>query len=53
MVKQKESIHENLIQITDYQLLGKLPDLFLFEDGTRVKTKNDWECHRAGIYKTW
>ncbi len=47
----KESIHENLIQITDYQLLGKLPDLFLFEDGTRVKTKNDWERRRAEIYR--
>ena len=33
---------EKLIQITEFDLLGKLPDPFLFNDGSRVKDAADW-----------
>ncbi len=42
---------EDLIRITEYDVLGKLPNPFLLEDGTRVRTKEDWEKRRKEIYK--
>lgn len=45
-------IHENLIEITKYTIDGKLPDPFLFDDGTRVATKEDWVRRREEMYKT-
>ena len=39
------------MKITSYEALGKLPDPFVFEDGTRVKTAEDWERRRPEIYK--
>ena len=41
---------EKLIQITEYNLLGKLPDPFLFNDGSRVKDVSDWTKRREEIY---
>ncbi|MBE6585590.1 MAG: hypothetical protein E7645_03585 [Ruminococcaceae bacterium] len=46
------NVHENLLHVTKYEVLGKLPDLFTFEDGTPVKTRDDWEMRRGEIYKT-
>ncbi len=31
------------MKILTYETLGKLPDPFLFEDGSRVRTVSDWE----------
>ncbi len=45
-------IHENLIEITKYELLSKLPDPFTFNDGTRVETVEDWAKRRKEIYET-
>lgn len=45
-------IHENLLTITKYELLGKLPDPFVFDDGRRVETDADWEKRRVEIYKS-
>ena len=45
-------IHENLIPIVDYQVLGKLPDLFTMEDGTPVTDQASWERRRKELYKT-
>ena len=42
----------DLIQVTDYEVLGKLPDPFLMENGKRVKNDADWEKQRAFLYKT-
>lgn len=47
-----KSVHENLLHVTDYQVLGKLPDLFTFEDGTPVATPADWPRRREELYKT-
>lgn len=45
-------VDENTIKVTKYEVMGKLPDPFLFDDGTRVKTKEDWEKRRREMYKT-
>lgn len=49
---EQNGIHEDLIEITKYELLGELPDPFMFDNGERVKTKADWEKRRKEIYKT-
>ncbi len=45
-------VHEDLIQIKKYELLGELPDPFVFDDGTRMTSAEDWSRRRAEIYKT-
>jgi len=45
-------IYENLLTITKYELLGKLPDPFVFDDGHRVETEKDWAERRKEIYKS-
>ena len=45
-------IREDMIKITEYNLKGKLPDPFLFDDGKKVRTVDDWEKRREEIYKT-
>ena len=46
------TIHEDLIKITDYQLAGPLPNPFVFDDGTPVKTPADWTKRRQELYKS-
>lgn len=43
---------ENLIKITNYEVLGKLPDPFVFNDGHRVTGQDEWPARRAEMYKT-
>lgn len=45
-------ITEDLIQITEYTLKGKLPNPFLFDNGSEVKTSSDWEKRKKEIFKT-
>ncbi len=40
------------VKFTDYKVLGKLPNPFLFNDGNEVKTEEDWQKRRGEIYKT-
>ncbi len=40
------------MKITKYEVLGKLPDLFTFEDGRKVTSIEDWCERRKEIYKT-
>lgn len=47
----KQEMTENSTKITEYTLVDELPDPFLFDDGTRVKTKEDWEKRRAEMHK--
>ena len=35
--------NENTIQITEYNLSGKLPNPFVFKNGDPVRTKDDWK----------
>lgn len=49
---QNNGIHENLIEIIDYKLCGELPNPFVFYNGEKVTTKEDWEKRRKEIYET-
>ncbi|MBO5913683.1 MAG: hypothetical protein J6Q76_09465 [Clostridia bacterium] len=42
---------EEIIKATEYEVLGKLPNPFIFDDGTEVKSVEDWEKRRKEIYK--
>lgn len=45
-------VEQDLLKITDYRVLGKLPDIFTFDDGTPLTSPEDWERRRAEMYKT-
>ena len=40
------------MKITSYEVLGKLPDLFTFDDGRKVQSLDDWNERRKELYKT-
>lgn len=40
-----------IIKAVEYEVLGKLPNPFIFDDGTEVKTVEDWEKRRKEVYK--
>ena len=42
----------DLITIKQYEVLSELPDLLTMDDGSRVKTAEDWQKRRSEIYKT-
>ena len=46
------SVSQDLLHVTKYEVLGRLPDLFTFEDGTPVSSPADWERRRGELYKT-
>ena len=45
-------VKQDLLHVTKYEVLGKLPDLFTFEDGTPVADPADWDRRRAELYKS-
>lgn len=45
-------VDEHTLCVTGLEVLGKLPDPFLFEDGHRVTTRAEWELRRRELYKT-
>jgi hypothetical protein len=47
-----DQVNEKTIKVTSYEVAGKLPDPFTFDDGTRVKTREDWQKRRKEIFKT-
>ena len=51
-VKKVFDFDENLIKITEYKVLGKLPDPFMTDEGQRIKSPSEWEARRKEIYKT-
>lgn len=46
------AMNQELLHVTKYEVLGKLPDLFTFEDGTPVAEPADWARRRGELYKT-
>ena len=40
------------MKITSYEVLGRLPDLFTFDDGRKVRSVADWELRREELKKT-
>ena len=49
---EKPVTGEKIIEVTQYDVKGKLPDVFLMNDGTRVNSIEDWKKRRKEIYKT-
>ena len=47
-----DHVTSDMLKITKYELLAKLPDPFLFEDGHRVSSPAEWEARRAEIYRS-
>ncbi len=45
-------VSPDLLHVTKYEVLGQLPDLFTFDDGTPVRTPADWEVRRKELYRT-
>ena len=43
---------ENFIDILEYEVLDKLPNPFLMEDGSIADTPEKWEKRRKEIYKS-
>ena len=43
--------NENLILIKEFDVLGELPDPFLFENGEKVVSYDDWKRRREEISK--
>ena len=46
------SLERTIMKINNYEVLGQLPDPFLFDNGNRVVTREDWQKRRKEIYKT-
>ena len=40
---------KNFVDVIKYDLMSKLPDPFLFNDGRRVESSEDWEERRKMI----
>jgi hypothetical protein len=47
-----DTVRENLLNVTGYEVLGKLPDPFVMDDGRRISDPSEWEARRAEIYRT-
>ena len=45
-------VHETLTSITRYESLGNLPDPFMFDDGSPVRSGSDWPRRKAEMAKT-
>ena len=43
--------NEKIIKVTDYKVLGELPDPFLKKDGSRVSTPEEFDEHKKTLYK--
>lgn len=43
---------ENYIKMTKYEVLGKLPDPFVMNDGHRISSPLEWKKRREEIWKT-
>ena len=43
---------EKIIKVTDYEVLGQLPDPFLKSDGTRISSEKEFEEQKKSFYKS-
>ena len=43
---------EKIIKVTEYEVLGKLPDPFLKEDGARISTPEEFDEQKKRFYKS-
>ena len=47
-----EKVNEKMLEITKFELLGKLPDPFTTDSGERITDPGQWGERRAEIYRT-
>ena len=47
----QECVNENTVKVLNYKLSEKLPNPFIFNDGSFVKCKEDWQKRRREIYE--
>jgi hypothetical protein len=47
-----EPVTRDYLKITEYKLLGELPDPFMMDNGSRMTDPSQWEERRKEIYKT-
>ncbi len=52
MAEKRTAVTPDMLKIKNYEILGKLPDPFMFGDGRRVKTESDWYERKKELYKT-
>lgn len=52
MDEKRTMVTPDLLKIIKYEITGKLPDPFLFEDGQRVATEADWAARKKELYKS-
>ncbi len=45
-------MHQDLLHVTQYEVLGPLPDLFTFDNGTPVRTPADWPARREELTRS-
>ena len=43
---------DTMLEVTSYEVLGQLPDIFTFDNGEELKDPADWNRRRAEIYKS-
>lgn len=50
MIGSDSGVRGDMLKIASYEILGKLPDPFLFDDGRRVASREDWTARRRELY---
>ena len=48
---ERYEVSKDMLHLTKYEVYGKLPDLFTFDDGTRMTSPAEWPARRKEIYK--
>ena len=48
-MREYKPVSEDLMQITEYNVLAPLPNPFMLEDGTEVRTEGDWQKRRQEL----
>ena len=44
-------VTDSMLNVIKYDVLGRLPDPFVFDDGRKVETKEDWAERRKELYR--
>ena len=47
----EQMVNENSMKITEFEMIGKFPNLFAFDNGEKVLTKEDWHKKKSKMYK--
>lgn len=50
-LSERPMVTPDMLKITEYEVVGKLPDPFLFDDGHRMTSPDEWPARRKELYK--